>query len=77
MSERAERMRRLRFASTMTAALANEFGDEAEARRRSVRARAAADPSVGAGRFAAFVGPDAFPAAAFTSEAWDQVFAPA
>lgn len=75
--ERAERMRRLRYASSLSSALSNEFGPEAEARRRDYRARSATDPTLGAGRFAAFVGPDAFPAEAFSQAEWDRVFAPA
>lgn len=77
MRERAERMRGLRFASSMVAALANELSDEAEARRRSFRIRSAADPSVGAARSAALLGPDAFPAEAFSPAAWDRALAPA
>jgi menaquinone-9 beta-reductase len=75
VAERAERMRRLRFASTMVARLANEFGPEAEAVRRRFRERSTVDPNLGAGRLAAFVGPDALPAEAFTPEAWDAPFA--
>lgn len=75
--ERAERMRRLRFASSLSSVLSNEFGPEADARRRDVRARSAADPTLGAGRYAAFVGPDAYPAEAFGPQAWDRVFSPA
>lgn len=74
--ERAERMRRLRFASAMTSVIANEFGPEADERRRVLRERMAADRRLGIGRMAAFLGPDTLPAAAFTPEAWDRVFAP-
>lgn len=77
VTERAERMRRLRFASSFSAVLSNEFGPEAEARRRDVRARSVVDPTLGAGRYAAFVGPDAIPAEAFGQDAWDRVFTPA
>lgn len=73
--ERAERMRRLRFASSMSAVIANEFGPAADERRRVLRQRTAADRRIGMGRSAAFVGPDALPAEAFTPEAWDLVFA--
>ncbi len=72
--ERAERMRRLRFASSMTTAIACEFGPGADDRRRAFRARAAADRRFGLGRFAAFAGPDALPAGAFSAAAWDKVF---
>ncbi|HET7718876.1 MAG TPA: hypothetical protein VFK43_02835, partial [Acidimicrobiales bacterium] len=74
--ERAERMRRLRFASSMTAKIANEFGLEAEERRRVLRERTRSNRRIGLGRMAAFIGPDALPEAAFTPAAWDLVFAP-
>ena len=76
VTERAERMRRLRFASSLVSALANEFGVEAERRRASFRERSGLDPSVGAARLAALVGPDALPAEAFTPSAWDRALAP-
>ncbi len=72
--ERSERMRRLRFASAMTAHLANEFGPDADRRRTEVHERALADRSVGLARFAAMVGPENLPAEAFTPSAWAQVF---
>lgn len=75
VEERAERMRRLRFASSLTSALANEFGPEAEARRRAFRARAAVDQTLGAGRLAAFVGPDFLPAEAFTDAEFERALA--
>ncbi len=77
VDERAERMRRLRFASSLSSVLSNEFGPDADAFRRDYRARYAADPTLGAGRFAAFVGPDAFPAEAFSQAEWDRMFTPA
>ena len=73
--ERAERMRRLRMASTLVAALANEFGPEAEARRARYRERSAVDPSLGVARLAALVGPDALPPEAFTQSEWDRAVA--
>ena len=73
--ERAERMRRLRFASSLVAALANEFGPEAEARRARFRDRSATDPTLGAARIAAFMGPDAFPADAFTTAEFERALA--
>ena len=73
-AERSERMRRLRFASSMSSVLSNEFGPAADARRRAFQTRSAADRSFGAGRSAALVGPDALPAAAFSTAAWEQVF---
>ena len=76
-TERAERMRRLRFASGLTAVLFNEFGPEADERRVRFSERAAVDRSLGAGRSAAFVGPEAFPAEAFSSCEWDRALTPA
>jgi 2-polyprenyl-6-methoxyphenol hydroxylase-like FAD-dependent oxidoreductase len=45
--ERRERMRRLRFAASLQAALDMEFGDEARERRRRYHEAAAADPTLG------------------------------
>ncbi|MBL8553839.1 MAG: FAD-dependent monooxygenase [Phenylobacterium sp.] len=71
--ERSERMRRLRFAARMQAALDMEFGDEARARRARVFAMSAADPSFKVQGFAVMAGPEALPPEAFTQEAWDRV----
>ena len=75
VAERTERMRRLRFASSLVAALANEFGPEPEARRARFRERSAVDPSLGAARIAAFLGPDAFPPEAFTAAEFERALA--
>jgi len=64
--ERAERMRRLRFAGQLVAAIDMEFGDAARARRHSYHARAAADPSLRMHAFAVMGGPEAVPADIFT-----------
>jgi 2-polyprenyl-6-methoxyphenol hydroxylase-like FAD-dependent oxidoreductase len=64
--ERAERMRRLRFAAALAAAIDAEFGDAASARRRSYHERAAADPSLRSHLIATLAGPEAMPAEAFT-----------
>ncbi|MBL8773710.1 MAG: FAD-dependent monooxygenase [Phenylobacterium sp.] len=71
--ERAERMRRLRFAARMQAALDMEFDEAARARRARVFAKSAADPSFKVQGFAVMAGPEALPAEAFTQEAWDRV----
>ncbi len=63
--ERAERMRRLRFAATMDSLLENEFGPEAAARRARAAERQAADPSLLQWFFAVFAGPDMLPPEAF------------
>src|SRR5436190_8688493 len=64
--ERAERMRRLRFAASIQAALDMEFGPEARERRRRHFERAAADPSVGMHGVAVMAGPEALPPEFFT-----------
>ncbi|MGB3626055.1 MAG: FAD-dependent monooxygenase [Henriciella sp.] len=64
--ERSERMRRLRFAGQLQAALDMEFGEEARARRRSYHERRAADPALGLHGFAIMGGPDSVPAEIFT-----------
>jgi 2-polyprenyl-6-methoxyphenol hydroxylase-like FAD-dependent oxidoreductase len=74
-AERAERMRRLRFVSSMTSELVNTFGPEADARRERFEARALEDRTVGMARFAALLGPEVLPPEAFTPEAWDRALA--
>lgn len=66
--ERAERMRRLRFAAKLTAVLDMEFDDKARERRRSYHERSVADPSLGAHAFAVMGGPETLPPEAFTEE---------
>jgi 2-polyprenyl-6-methoxyphenol hydroxylase-like FAD-dependent oxidoreductase len=64
--ERAERMRRLRFTAKLQSSLDMEFGEAAQARRRSLFERAAEDPSLRAHAFAVMAGPEAVPEAMFT-----------
>ena len=64
--ERAERMRRLRFAGQLQAALDMEFGPEARERRRSYHERKAADPMLGLHGVAIMAGPENAPAEIFT-----------
>lgn len=64
--ERAERMRRLRFAGQLQAAIDMEFGEDARERRRSLFERAANDPSLRAHSFAVMGGPETLPAEIFT-----------
>ncbi len=66
--ERAERMRRLRFAASITSALDMEFGPAAADRRRRYHERASADPSVGLHGLAVMAGPELAPAEFFTPE---------
>jgi 2-polyprenyl-6-methoxyphenol hydroxylase-like FAD-dependent oxidoreductase len=64
--ERAERMRRLRFAASLQSSLDMEFGAAARERRRDHFARAAADPSLRLHAFAVMAGPEVVPEAMFT-----------
>jgi len=64
--ERAERMRRLRFAAKLQATIDMEFGEDARERRRGLFARAATDPSLRAHAFAVMAGPETLPAEIFT-----------
>lgn len=66
--ERAERLRRLRFAAGITSALDAEFGEDAKARRRRHFERTAEDPSLGAYGFAIMGGPELAPPEIFTPE---------
>ena len=67
-TERAERMRRLRFAGQLQATLDMEFGSEAKARRASDHHRRATDPSIGMHGVAILAGPESVPAEFFTEE---------
>jgi 2-polyprenyl-6-methoxyphenol hydroxylase-like FAD-dependent oxidoreductase len=71
--ERAERMRRLRFAGQLQAVLHNEFGPEARERRVRAQQRIAADESLGAPLGAVMVGPELMPAEAFTEQTWNRI----
>ena len=71
--ERAERMRRLRFTAKLQAAIDMEFGDAAQARRRSLFERSAADPSLKAHSVAVMAGPEALPPEIFTDAHRDRV----
>jgi 2-polyprenyl-6-methoxyphenol hydroxylase-like FAD-dependent oxidoreductase len=66
--ERAERMRRLRYAAWLTSRLSAEFDEAAAARRHRARERLAANPLLGLGLASAFLGPEVPPPTAFTPE---------
>ena len=66
--ERAERMRRLRFAGQLQAALDMEFGETAKARRLSYHTRKAADPTLGIHGIAIMAGPETVPPEFFTED---------
>ncbi|MPN64327.1 hypothetical protein SDC9_212099 [bioreactor metagenome] len=64
--ERAERMRRLRFAAKLQAALDMEFGEAARQRRRRHFERAADDPTLRLHSLAVMAGPEVAPPETFT-----------
>ncbi|WP_370235960.1 FAD-dependent oxidoreductase [Henriciella sp.] len=66
--ERAERMRRLRFAGQLQAALDMEFDEAARARRKRYHERKALDPTLGIHGAAIMGGPETVPADMFTEE---------
>lgn len=66
--ERAERLRRLRFVAKIQATVDMEFGEAAQARRKSLFERSAADPSLKAHAFAVMAGPETLPPDLFTED---------
>jgi len=66
--ERAERMRRLRFAAALQSTLDAEFGDAARERRARYFLRSKADPELGANAFAIMAGPETLPPEMFSPE---------
>ncbi|HEX3919778.1 MAG TPA: NAD(P)/FAD-dependent oxidoreductase [Caulobacteraceae bacterium] len=75
--ERAERMRRLRFAAQLTSGLEMEFGPAAAARRRHHFEASTTDQMLGAHGIAVMAGPEAAPAEIFTEEHRARVLGPA
>jgi 2-polyprenyl-6-methoxyphenol hydroxylase-like FAD-dependent oxidoreductase len=71
--ERAERMRRLRFAARLQSAIDMEFGPAAKARRHSYHERGATDPTLKMHSLAVMAGPEAAPAETFTEAHWTRV----
>ncbi|MBI1187859.1 MAG: NAD(P)-binding protein [Alphaproteobacteria bacterium] len=65
--ERIERMRRLRFAASLTSALDCEFGPAAAARRRRYHQLQTEDATIGAHAFAVMAGPETLPGEVFTA----------
>ncbi len=66
--ERAERMRRLRFACAIASVFEAEFGEESDAIRASYRARAKLDPTLALTGITSVMGPETLPDEAFTTE---------
>ncbi len=64
--ERRERMRRLRFAASITAALDMEFGAAASARRKRYHELSMRDPSLGMHSIGIMAGPEVAPPEAYT-----------
>jgi len=73
VTERRERMRRLRFVGTLASVRDVEFGPDATARRARALARQLQDPSVMLPVMAPLMGPDALPPEAFEQPAWDRL----
>ena len=73
VTERRERMRRLRFVASLLSVRDVEFGPDAAARRARAFARQLQDPSVLLPVFATLMGPDALPPEAFEQPAWDRL----
>jgi len=73
-AERAERMRRLRFAASLISTFDSEFGPVARERRQRARERQMQDPSLLLPLMAAFVGPESIPADAFEPETRERLF---
>ena len=73
VEERRERMRRLRFGAQVHAALFNEFGPTAQARRTRAFARFAQDPALIMPLLAGMVGPELAPAQTFTEETRNRI----
>lgn len=73
--ERAERMRRLRFSAALQSRLENEFGAEAQDRRRRAHAHQQKNPMFTLHLLATMLGPEALPAAAFEQSLADQLLA--
>jgi len=71
--ERAERMRRLRFAAKLQSALDMEFGPAAQARRDRYHEQGAADPTLKLHGVAVMAGPEVAPPDIFTEAHWKRV----
>ena len=75
--ERAERMRRLRFAASVTAGLEMEFGEAARERRRRHFEHVATDPTLNLHALAVMAGPEAVGPEYFTEAHRERVLGPA
>lgn len=75
VEERAERMRRLRFAARLDSVIHAEFGPEAAARKLRFREARLKNPLLGLATAGVMIGPELVPAEAFTDEAWAELMA--
>ncbi len=73
VTERRERMRRLRFVGQLASVRDVEFGPDASARRARAFTRQLQDPTVILPLMATLMGPDALPPEAFEQPAWDRL----
>lgn len=73
VTERDERMRRLRFSAHLTSVLSNEFGPDARARRVRAHEHVAEKPELGMSRAIVMVGPEMAPPDAFTAAAFQAI----
>lgn len=73
--ERKERMRRLRFAAALRAAIDSEFTPEAVIRRKRAEERMAADPSLKLVFASAMIGPEVLPGEVFSEATWERILA--
>lgn len=73
--ERAERMRRLRFAGRLDSMIHAEFGPEATERKLRYQRARLADPSLGLAAAAVMVGPEMVPPPFFSDEEWARICA--
>jgi len=72
--ERRERCRRLRFSAKVQSLIENEFGPEAQARRKRAYERRAADPTLMLPALATLIGPEKVPAMAFEDAVLEKLF---
>jgi len=74
VTERRERLRRLRFTASFVTTLNCRFGPEDLQRRGRAFVQMGEDPSLGMLLLAAFVGPESLPAEYFTEQFYEKAF---
>ena len=73
VTERQERMSRLRIVARLTSLRDSEFGEAGYALRADIHSRLAANPDLAAPFSTAFIGPDLLPAEVYTPEFTEQI----